>query len=192
MRHHMPGARTASAIPFLWLLTLCLLAGPAFAQIGGMPGVNPADSRMFGHDWKIESDDLTGADLGRVKLAYEKGVKYLQKGECRKADLKFSYVLSVLPDNAEANYLAGATERCLGDFEAAVGHYETAIEKDPSMYLAYKHLGVSYLALREVEMALEQLASLETLRVECDESCPEELDAAYTDFKSTIEKITAK
>jgi len=147
---------------------------------------------QMGPDWGVGDANLQGIDLSTLKKAYRKGLKLLKKGDCRKATEQFDFVLSVLPENAGVHYLAGSADRCEKKFESAASHYSKAIEHDEAMYPAYKSLGISYLAMGDLESATQLLGRMEVKRFDCDSSCPKKFESAYVDLERTIEMVRAR
>ena len=174
------------------LAMFVLLAPTAAAQLGGLPGINPGGRRMPGYDFQINDDNLRGPDLYTVKSAYKQGLRYLKKGKCKRAAERFDFVLEFLPKNSTAHYMAGSADRCEANYRSAAAHYREAIRYDEAMYLAYKNLGVSYLAQGQLQSALEPLAQLEVLRVGCETDCPEELETVYADLKKIVEMASLR
>lgn len=169
------------------LIGLAVLAPAAAAQLGGLPGINPGEHRMPGYDFRVNDDNLRGPDLYTVKSAYKQGLRYLKKGKCKRAAERFDFVLEYLPKNPTAHYMAGSADRCEENYRSAAAHYRNAIRHDEAMYLAYKSLGISYLAQGQLQSALEPLAQLEVMRVDCETVCPEELEVVYADLKKIVE-----
>ena len=165
---------------------------PVAAQLGGLPGTHPRDSRSVGGLWGVDNESLKGVEARSVKVAYRKGLKFLKEGKCRQAKQKFNFVMEILPENASVQYLAGSADRCEKNFDSAASHYEKAIELDDSMFSAYKSLGVSHLARGDLKSALVPLAQLEVKRIECGADCPDGLEAALVDLKKLIEMAKAR
>ncbi|MFK7894424.1 MAG: tetratricopeptide repeat protein [Myxococcota bacterium] len=173
-------------------LLLLLSAGAASAQLGGIPGTHPRDSNSVGGLWGVDNENLKGVEPAQVKAEYRRGLRYLKEGKCRRAKQKFSFLMEVLPENASIQYLAGSADRCEKKFDSAAKHYAKAIELDEAMFSAYKSLGVSRLALGDLQSALIPLAQLEVQRIECGSDCPPELETAYLDLKRLIEMTQAR
>ena len=72
-------------------------------------------------------------------------------------------------------------------FRSATGFYESTIEFDPERWEAYRYLGVSYLALGDVEAASDALAELDLARIECEKSCAPDLESAYASLRKAVE-----
>ena len=175
----------ALACAFILLL---LQASSATAQIAGyfteIVGKNTA---------ALDSPTaLTGPDKRTVMRAYEEGIELLQEGNCARAAKKFKMVLGHAGNDPQANYMAGTAARCQGDFEGAAKRYERAIDGAPEMYVAYKNLGFSYVAMREPDRAFELLASLEVIRIECADDCPVQLKDAFDGLAAVLKPKAAE
>jgi len=66
-----------------------------------------------------------------------------------------------------------------------------AVRYDDEMYAAYEKLGISYLALGETEDAKGQLHRLETLKLDCGETCSSALLEARASLASAIADLEA-
>ncbi len=155
------------------LTSIALFGQPAFAA-GGSGGLGEGGGR--------------GPDLTET---YREGVRLLTDGDCKKAERKFRTVVKAVSRNPEANYMRGIALQCQDKHKTAVRYLKKAVRYDDEMYTAYEKLGISYLALGEMEDAQGQLRQLETLKLDCGETCSSALLEAHTSLASAIADLEA-
>ncbi len=137
---------------------LLLVGGPALAA-GGGSGSAPKDEN------------------------YTKAEQLIETGEYADAIPLLEKVVAANDKNADAfNYL-GYSHRQLGQFDAALEYYQTALRLDPEHRGANEYLGEMYLELGELKKAEERLAVLDKA---CLFGCEEysELKKAIADYKA--------
>lgn len=137
---------------------LVLAAGPVLAA-GGSSGSAPKDEN------------------------YTKAEQLIETGEYADAIPLLEKVVTTNDKNADAfNYL-GYSHRQLGQLDAALEYYQTALRLDPEHRGANEYLGEMYLQLGELEKAEERL---EVLDKACFFGCEEysELKKAIADYKA--------
>src|SRR6187402_413600 len=78
---------------------------------------------------------------------YRNGIAALQANRFADAKRAFSRVLSVAPNDANSNYLAGLADAGLNDHKSARKHYEKAVKADKDMVLAHRELALTYIKL---------------------------------------------
>ena len=173
----------------LVIASLGLAGLPASAQIIGIPQLD----RMprFRYDWNVEQHELTNVIERDIKKAYREGIRNLQDGNCRDAHSKFEFILDFIDDDPLIYYVAATSARCMRGFRAAAGYYESAIEFEPAYYEAHRFLGLSRLALGDLESATEVLGDLELMRVECEGDCDPELEDAYASLRGALQMARA-
>src|SRR4051794_10255910 len=107
-----------------------LLAGGAFlassapvaSPPGGGGGGGGAAPGMSGQQYDAAAE-------------YRKGIEALQAEHYQDAKKAFEHVLTVAPQDANTNYLAGLASAGLGDLKAAQKYYERAVRADRDMVL---------------------------------------------------------
>lgn len=179
------GGRLSLAIT---IAGLSLAPLPAAAQGVGIPAID----RLPRYDWDLEQYDLTDVISADIKQAYRRGIEDLKEGNCRDATSKFEFILDFLDDDPAIYYVAATAARCARAFRAAAGYYESTIEFDPNHWDAHRFLGVTRLALGDLDEAGDVLATLDLERIECAEACPPELEAAYAELRGALEVARAQ
>ncbi len=115
---------------------------------------------------------------------FAKGVKAVKAKDFRGAIDLFTKVVSADPKDASAfNYL-GYSHRQLGELDAALKEYNTALTLNPDHRGAHEYLGELYLKLNDLPKAKEHLAQLDKI---CWLGCGE-----YTDLKHAIRAYEAQ
>jgi tetratricopeptide (TPR) repeat protein len=167
-----------------------LVLGPLSASAQGV-GI-PAIDRLPRYDWDLEQYELTDVVSADIKQAYRRGIEDLKEGNCRDAASKFEFILDFIDDDPAIYYVAATAARCARAFRAAAGYYESTIEFDPDHWDAHRFLGVTRLALGDLDEAGDVLATLDLERLECAEACPPELEAAYAELRGALEVARAR
>ncbi|MEM9177069.1 MAG: hypothetical protein AAGC67_17765 [Myxococcota bacterium] len=176
---------TARRACFAGLVSSLLCASMAFAQSRGLSSLD----RLARYDWDIEHFGLTNVVERDLKKAYRRGIEDLKDGNCRDAAHKFEFILEHIDDDATIYYVAATAARCMRAFRSAAGYYESSIEFEPTNYEAHRFLGVSRLALGEIEEANDVLASLDLERIECGDACAPGLEEAYAGLRGALEVV---
>ena len=96
---------------------------------------------------------------------YNSGVKYMQKGNYKKAQTKFEDALAKNPNMAEAHNNLGYSLRKQGaqNYEAALRQYNRAIEIDVNLAEAYMYRGVLHMLMGNEGKALDDHRTLTKL-----------------------------
>lgn len=96
---------------------------------------------------------------------YNQGTEHLKKGNWDQAALKLRRALKVKEDFAEAhNNLGYALRKMGGEFhEAALEHYDRALELAPDLAEAHHYRGVLHVLMGDPNAAREDHAALEEL-----------------------------
>ncbi len=111
------------------------------------------------------------------------GVKAVKSQDYHGAIALFSKVVAVDPKDANAfNYL-GYSHRQLGEMDAALKDYTTALMLNPDHRGAHEYMGELYLKLNDLPKAKEHLARLDKI---CWLGCEE-----FTDLKKAIKDYEA-
>ena len=107
---------------------------------------------------------------------YNSGVKYMKKGEYKKAQAKFEAALDKNPKMAEAHNNLGYSLRKQGpeNYKEALRHYDRAIELNAKLAEAYMYRGVLHMLMGNEDKALEDHRTLTRL----DRKLADELQAA--------------
>lgn len=174
--------RRVLAVAALALAFSLVNTAPALAQIRGP---NPLTVPLF--DWDVDIQPNANIEARDLQAAYRRGVRDLQEGNCRSASQKFAFVLDYVDDEPRLYYAAGTAARCARAFRAATGYYESTLEFDPDRDDATKFLGISYLALGDIESATDALGTLAVRREDCAGDCDPRLEASYRDLKKALE-----
>lgn len=124
--------------------------------------------------------------------SYAEGVAALQAGDYKKADKKFSEVLTVAPNNPEANYYLGLAKTKLGKDKQSIRYFERAIKNRPEFIEAREQLALAQIRLAKPEAAQAELAKIKEILAACT---PEACDAALLErgakMVATIEAMLA-
>ena len=123
-------------------------------------------------------------------VEYQKGTAAFRAGNYADAAKAFKRVTSVVPKNAAAQYLLGASYMAQGDFKKAKSPLESAVKHDGKIIEARRDLGITYAKIGTANKALAQMEALKALQVTCAGTCPEA--AKYAEATSKLEAaITA-
>jgi tetratricopeptide (TPR) repeat protein len=85
------------------------------------------------------------------------GEMLIEKGDFEGAAAVFKAIAAKSPDNAKAQFYLGVTEKNLGNPDAAVSHYESAIHLDGQLMDAHINLGLLLLDKGDLERAESEL-----------------------------------
>ena len=96
---------------------------------------------------------MTVGDLNR---ALEQGFAALRTGDAARARQLSQQILSLEPANPHGHHLAGLAEHQSGDAQAAAGHLEQAVRKDPNQPDFHLNYGVTLEHLGRIDDAAEQ------------------------------------
>ena len=174
--------------PFLLIgLVTAILGGFAGTAGAQLPRIAPEPGIAL-PNWGV--DELQGSTVQKRDIlnAYEKAIEQLEDGKCRDALSNFDYVLDFVDDDPNVYYAAATAARCARSFRSATGLYESTIEFDPANWEAYRYLGISHLALGDLESATDALGALDLAKDECAEACPAELESAYASLRKVVQK----
>ena len=143
------------------LFTLSLLAAPANASSGGGGGGG------------MSSAPSVSAPQYDAAAEYRKGVAALQAKDFKAAKTAFDHALTVVPRDANSQYLAGAARTGLGDLKGARKCYAKATKLDANMIVAWRDLGVTDGQLGDKVKTQETLTAIQAQRSACTETCPQ-------------------
>lgn len=82
----------------------------------------------------------------------------------------FSKVVAQNPQNADAYNLLGYSNRWLGKYEEAFAAYNKALTLDPRHKGALEYSGIAYLKVGQKAQAEAQLAKLQAICAQCEET----------------------
>jgi tetratricopeptide (TPR) repeat protein len=139
-------------------LAAALLAGvPVLAAGGGGGGGGSAPSASGpAYDPAVE---------------YQKGVAAFQAGQYKDAASAFRKVVDVVPRNAQAQYMLGASLLGAGEPKKAIRPLDAAVKYDAKLIEARRDLGVAAARSGDAKRAQEQLAAVKALQAICAGSC---------------------
>jgi tetratricopeptide (TPR) repeat protein len=86
---------------------------------------------------------------------YNAGVRYQQANDCGRARGEFDKAIQLEPDFAQAYYLRGIANECLGLGQSAINDYSRVIELNPLHAGAMWYRGRAYERARNYPVALE-------------------------------------
>ena len=162
--------------------TLCLLLaagalGASSALIasppGGGGGGGGAAPSMSGQQYDAAAE-------------YRKGMEALQGEHFADAKKAFEHVLTVAPEDANTNFLAGLASAGMNDLKSARKYYERAVHADHDMVQAHQELGITYAKAGEKAKAQGELDRLNQMQQKCGATC-----AKAADIGKAIQALTA-
>lgn len=121
---------------------------------------------------------------------YVEALKDLKAGDCTPALSKFTKILKHAANDPNMNFLKGMALRCKKDHREAVVQFKRAVRLDRSMYVAYKYLGLSHIALAENRKAKALLDRLDALRESCRIPCDPALDKERGALRAALAEVT--
>lgn len=122
-------------------------------------------------------------------VEYQKGTEAFRAGNYADAAKAFKRVTSVVPKNASAQYLLGASHMALGEFKKAKSPLEAAVKYDGKIIEARRDLGITYAKIGTANKAVAQMEALKAMQTTCAGTCPEA--AKYADATSKLEAAIA-
>lgn len=148
------------------------IMAPAFAAGGGGGGGGGVPSQS--------------APAYDPAVDYQKGATAFRAGQYADAIKSFKRVVGIMPRNAQAQYLLGASYMALSDFKKAKGPLTQAVKIDEKLIDARRDLGIVQAKLGATEKANEQLAALKILEAGCGAGCRDKKQ-----LKDAIAKVEA-
>ncbi len=132
-----------------------MLAGGALTQAGGrwIEGLFAARGIGHAHYWKALLAFLLLAAVLALRLSLpafarvysDNGVRQQGAGRITTAIASYTRAISLRPDYAVAHYNLGSAYEDILQYDKALVEYQTAIQADPQIYLAYNNLARLYL-----------------------------------------------
>lgn len=160
----------------LFILSLGLASGPAFAAGGGGGGGG-----------SIPSSSSSSGPRTDPMVAYREGIALIEAGEYKKAEKKLRTVTRSVSKHARANYYLGVAEYGQQDYKSASKYFKKAIKYNSRIYPAYEYLGKTYLALGKPEDAQKQLDHLANVLETCGDTCTRApIEAAHNSLKEAM------
>ena len=98
------------------------------------------------------------------------GKKAIEAKNCALAASSFSKVVAQNPQNADAYNLLGYSNRWLGKYDEAFAAYNKALALDPRHKGALEYSGMGYLKVGQKAQAEAQLAKLQAICAQCEET----------------------
>jgi tetratricopeptide (TPR) repeat protein len=117
---------------------------------------------------------------------YRKGMEALQGEHYADAKQAFEHVLTVAPEDANTNFLAGLASAGLNDLKSARKYYERSVRADHEMVQAHQELGITYAKTGEKAKAQAELDRLNQMQQKCASTC-----AKAADIGKAIQALTA-
>jgi len=111
------------------------------------------------------------------------GKKAIDAKDWKLAVGKFSDVVVQDPKNADAYNYLGYSYRWLGQYDNAFAAYGKALALAPNHKGALNYSGIAYLKVGKVDLAQAQLAKLQSVCAQCDETL--QLTKAIAEFTVT-------
>jgi len=162
-------------------MTRRIALGAAFAGIL-IAGMTPALAAGSG----ASSTPSMSAPSYNPTADYQDGITALQESRYEDAKRKFDKVLGAVPDDANANYLAGMARVGLKDSKGAVRFFAKAIKNDDNLIPAHKQYGISLAVSGKRDKAQTELDAVKVKADKCAGTC-----AQATDLKDAVDGITA-
>src|SRR5262245_60739908 len=104
----------------------------------------------------MASSSQLESDLDQISAHLDRGWDLIEKGDFHGAEKSARRILKIDKRAPEGHLLLGAAKSGWGDAEAAMGHFEKAIELDPDYVEPYLHAADTCLAaLEDPERALQ-------------------------------------
>ncbi|HEX5183676.1 MAG TPA: tetratricopeptide repeat protein [Allosphingosinicella sp.] len=162
--------------------TLCLFLaastlGASSALVASPPGGGGGGGGM--------APSMSGSQYDAA-AEYRKGMAALQSQNYADAKKAFEHVLTVVPEDANSNFLAGLASAGLNDLKSARKYYERAVRADKDMVQAHQELGITYVKTGEKAKAQAELDRLNEMQRKCNSAC-----AKAADIGKAIQALTA-
>ncbi len=121
-------------------------------------------------------------------VEYQKGIEAFKAAKYKDAVTSFKRVVSVVPKNAPAQYLLGASYMAMSDFKKAQKPLETAVKNDAKMIEAHRDLGITNAKLGQADKASAQLTAIKAMKTACTGTCSDgaKLDDAIAKLEAAI------
>jgi tetratricopeptide (TPR) repeat protein len=102
---------------------------------------------------------------------YRTGIEALKANRFADARKSFNRVLGLIPNDANANFLAGMADAGLNDFKSAARHYSRAVRSNSKLVPAHRELAITYVKLGDRPKAQSSLEKLQQLDRACAGTC---------------------
>ena len=127
---------------------------------------------------------MTGSQYDAAS-EYKKAIQAIQDQKFPEARKAIEHVLSVAPDDANSNFIAGIAAAGAGDDKAAKRYYEHAVRSDKELVQAHRELGLTYVKLGDKAKAQAELDRLTQMQEKCATAC-----AKAADIGGAVEALT--
>ncbi len=104
-------------------------------------------------------------------VEYQKGVAAFQAGQYKAAAGAFRKVVDVVPRNAQAQYLLGASLLGAGEYKKAIRPLDAAVKYDATLIEARRDLAIAAARSGDAKRAQDQRAAVQTLHTNCAGTC---------------------
>jgi tetratricopeptide (TPR) repeat protein len=148
-----------------------VFAQPAMGIGGGGGGSDSPSSTAPQYDPAVE---------------YQKGVDAYQAKDFKSAITAFKRVTGVVPRQASAQYLLGASYMAVSDFKKAKKPLEQAIRYDAKLIEAQRDLGITYARLGDKAKATRQRDAITAMKSACTAPC-----AAAAQYDAALQAVEA-
>ena len=122
-------------------------------------------------------------------VEYQKGTTAFGAADYRAAAGHFKKVVSVVPKEAGAQYLLGASYMGLGEFKKAAKPLEMAVKYNAQLIEAKRDLAITHAKLGKADKAQPQLDALRAMQTTCATTCADA--AKLTDAIAKVEAAIA-
>ena len=102
---------------------------------------------------------------------YKESVDALKARRFAEAKASLAQLLEIIPQDAEANFMAGIADANLNDWTSARKHYEAAVRNNRKLIEAQQELAVTYARLGQVQKTESRLRELERQSAQCGGTC---------------------
>ena len=116
---------------------------------------------------------------------YRKAIEALQAKRFPEARKAIEHVLTVAPDDANSNFIAGLAAAGMGDDKGARKYYERAVRADKENVAAHRELGLTYVKLGDKAKAQSELDRLTQMQQKCGTAC-----AKAAEIGGAVEALT--
>jgi len=133
-------------------------------------------------------------DPYNILAKYKLGAIAVEKGDGEKGKELIEAAQREKPNLVHLDYNLGRAEMILGNNEAAVTHFESAVktDKDPDVVeQAWYQLGTAYRRLRRLEQAREAMTTYQQLKDEAAKKSQDSLERYRVDHPTTTEQPPA-
>jgi tetratricopeptide (TPR) repeat protein len=150
----------------------CCAPAPALASSPSGGGGGASTPGMTGSQYDAASE-------------YKKAIQAIQDQKFAEARKAIEHVLTVAPEDANSNFIAGLAAAGMGDAKGAKRYYEHAVRSDKELVQAHRELGLTYVKLGDKAKAQAELDRLTQMQQKCATAC-----AKASEIGGAIEVLT--